>query len=59
MYTNLAPPLDGQIQTVVSLLGYIASLFCAQEAKYMESWPNTTSAWAGWSRFDIPVDRYG
>ncbi len=30
-----------------------------QEAKYVESWPNTTSAWAGWSRFDIPVDRYG
>ncbi len=31
----------------------------SQEAKYVESWPNTTSAWAGWSRFDIPVDRYG
>ncbi len=31
----------------------------AQEAKYVERWPNTTSAWAGWSRFDIPVDRYG
>ncbi len=30
-----------------------------QEAKYVESWPNTTSNWAGWSRFDIPVDRYG
>jgi hypothetical protein len=29
------------------------------EAKYVESWPNTTSAWAGRSRFDIPVDRYG
>ncbi len=27
-----------------------------QEAKYVERWPNTTSAW---SRFDIPVDRYG
>jgi hypothetical protein len=25
-----------------------------QEAKYVESWPDTTSAWAGWSRFDIP-----
>jgi hypothetical protein len=23
-----------------------------------DRWPNTTSAWAGWSRFDIPVDRY-
>jgi hypothetical protein len=22
------------------------------------AWPNTTSAWAGWNRFDIPVDRY-
>jgi hypothetical protein len=31
----------------------------SQEAKYVECWPNTTSAWAGWSRFDIPVDRYG
>jgi hypothetical protein len=20
-----------------------------QEAKYVESWPNTTSVWAGWS----------
>jgi hypothetical protein len=30
-----------------------------QEAKYVESWPNTTSAWAGLSRIDIPVDRYG
>ncbi len=30
-----------------------------QEDKYVESWPNTTSAWAGWSRFDTPVDRYG
>ncbi len=29
------------------------------EVKYVERWPNTTSAWAGWSRFDIPVDRYG
>jgi hypothetical protein len=30
-----------------------------KEAKYVESWPKMTSAWAGWSRFDIPVDRYG
>jgi hypothetical protein len=30
-----------------------------QEAKYVESWPNTTSAWGGWSRFYIPVDSYG
>jgi hypothetical protein len=30
-----------------------------QKAKYVGSWPNTTSAWAGWSRFDIPGDRYG
>ncbi len=26
---------------------------------YVESWPNTTSAWAGWSRFGVPVDRCG
>jgi hypothetical protein len=31
---------------------------CPQEAKYVESWPSTTSAWASWS-FVIPVDRYG
>jgi hypothetical protein len=30
-----------------------------QEAQYIERWPNTTSVWAGWRRFDIPVDRYG
>ncbi len=30
-----------------------------QEAKYVESWPNTNSAWASWSRFDILADRYG
>ncbi len=30
-----------------------------QEAKYVKGWPSTISAWAGWSRFDIPVDRYG
>ncbi len=29
------------------------------EAKYVERWPSTTSAWAGWNRFDIPVDRHG
>ncbi len=31
----------------------------SQETKYVERWPSTTSAWAGWSRFNIPVDRYG
>jgi hypothetical protein len=30
-----------------------------QEAKYVESWPNTTFAWAGWTRFGIPVDTVG
>ncbi len=30
-----------------------------QEAKYVERWPSTTSAWADWSRFDVAVDRYG
>jgi hypothetical protein len=29
-----------------------------QEAKYIESWPNTTPVWASLSRVDIPVDRY-
>ncbi len=31
----------------------------SQEAKYLESWPNTSSAWASRSRFDILVNRYG
>jgi hypothetical protein len=31
----------------------------AKEAKYVEGRPSTTSAWAGWSRFDIPENRYG
>jgi hypothetical protein len=31
----------------------------SQAAKYVESWPNMTSAWDGWSRFDNIVDRYG
>ncbi len=35
------------------------SIVKTQEAKYVERWANTTSAWAGWSRFDIPMDRYG
>jgi hypothetical protein len=30
-----------------------------QEAKYIEGWPNMPSDWAGWSRFDISVNRYG
>jgi hypothetical protein len=35
------------------------NLVCqTQEAKYVEGWPITISAWAGWSRFDIPVDRH-
>jgi hypothetical protein len=38
---------------------YHCKIGYTQEAKYIERWPNTTSAWAGWSRFDIPVDRYG
>jgi hypothetical protein len=34
------------------------TVICTQEAKYLKRWPSTTSAWAGWSRFDIPVNRY-
>jgi hypothetical protein len=40
----------------------VVSIFSSdrsQEAKYVKSWSSKTSAWAGWSRFDIPVDRYG
>jgi hypothetical protein len=48
--------LAGSPLTVRGLLLYTVRF---QEAKYVERWPNTTSAWAGWSRFDIPVDRYG
>jgi hypothetical protein len=42
-----------------SSVPYHSLVVSFQEAKYIESWPNTASAWAGWSRFDIPVDRYG
>jgi hypothetical protein len=38
---------------------YICTYTRTQEAKYVERVPSTTPAWAGWSRFDIPVDRYG
>ncbi len=41
------------------LYEHIVPVGQTQEAKYVESWPSTNSAWAGWSRFDIPVDRYG
>ncbi len=44
---------------IYTVLLYIALTLVHREAKYVESWLNTTSAWAGWSRFDIPVDRYG
>jgi hypothetical protein len=44
--------LDGRWATLSLDIGQ------TQEAKYVESWPNTTSAWAGWIRFVIPVDRY-
>jgi hypothetical protein len=44
----------GSLLFVFSLLGVHL-----QEATYVEGWPSTTSAWAGWSRFDIPVYRYG
>jgi hypothetical protein len=37
---------------------YLQNVSLHKEAKYVDSWPNTTSAWAGWSRFDIPEDRY-
>jgi hypothetical protein len=48
------------VHTVQSVLCTITVLkVLSQEAKYVERWPNTASAWAGWSRFDSPVDRYG
>ncbi len=30
-----------------------------RDYRYTRVLAHTTSAWAGWSRFDIPVDRYG
>ncbi len=45
-----------QISTIACLIFLTGS---SQEAKYVEHWPNTASARAGWSRFDISVDRYG
>jgi hypothetical protein len=37
---------------LLSLVQQSVRVLVTQEAKYVESWPNTTSAWAGWSRFD-------
>jgi hypothetical protein len=54
-----------QFQVTLEDTGYCVTLFqisgisVIQEAKHVESWPNTSFAWAGWSTFDIPVDRYG
>ncbi len=48
-----------QPRTVYTVQYYGRAVSGTQEAKYVERWPNTTFAWAGWSRFDIPVDRYG
>jgi hypothetical protein len=45
---------QGHTSNILSKLARVGG----QEAKYVEGWPYTTSAWAGWSRFDIPVDRY-
>jgi hypothetical protein len=42
---------------IYTVLLYIELTLVDREAKYVESWPNTTSAWADWSRFDIPVNR--
>jgi hypothetical protein len=42
----------------VQCTGTVHSTVYTQEARYVERWPNTTSAWVSWSRFDIPVDRY-
>ncbi len=47
--------VGGEIGATSSLAPKVSQ---TQEAKYVEHWPNTTSAWAGWSRFGIPVDRY-
>ena len=49
--SNLRQPAQAEV-----VLGQ-RSTYLASWAKYMENWPNTTSAWAGWRRFDIPVDR--
>ncbi len=40
---------------VFSLLGYELRGFIF----ILECWPDTTSAWAGWRRIDISVNRYG
>jgi hypothetical protein len=62
LWTPAYTPGEGQTSWVYStnpVLHLCRSCYVTQEAKYVERWPNTTSAWAGWSRFDIPVDRYG
>jgi hypothetical protein len=55
---NLADNSTVCVELLPKLFLFLLTIL-SQEAKYVERWPNTTSAWAGWSRFDIPVDRYG
>jgi hypothetical protein len=57
MVRTLVHCLEEDMQQTGAMYVHIPVVL-AQEAKYVERWPNTASAWAGWSRFDIPVDRY-
>jgi hypothetical protein len=50
MINSMSPPN-------ILFIIYEATGVSTQEDKYIESWPNTSSAWAGWRSFDIPVDR--
>ncbi len=59
VYTCTAGPVVQCERSRLQLLRLQSRIGRTQEAKYVESWPNATSAWAGWSKFDTPVDRYG
>jgi hypothetical protein len=56
---DFSPIRSDAICFTADLYGWVGWACLTQEAKYVERWPNTVSAWAVWSRFDIPVDRYG
>jgi hypothetical protein len=55
-FTNFVREMFTDVQLPVrQSWGWGGGRHASQEAKYVERWPNTTSALAGWSRFDIPV----
>ncbi len=47
--------LNGAMYSVLTRAAQLKRIYTVY---VLECWPNTTSAWARWRIFDIPVDRY-